>query len=128
MNYTDEDMTGYLKAVIITVIFLLALSGKCNNSGNIPVPESKFTSDIHQTDVRAVLSTESTCFAVLFSVNKSGSNPAVFAKNKIAFDSRLIKQRLKTLGKNSEVIIPFHQLHINFQLIPSKQDDPPDLS
>lgn len=128
MKYTDEDMTGYLKAVFITVIFLFALSGAHSNSGNNSITESKFTSDVHQTDVRAVLTTETTWFAILFPVNKPESNPTVNEKNKIAFDSRIIEQRLKTLGKSRGVIFPSPQPHIDFQLIPLKQDDPPDLS
>jgi len=128
MKHNEEDMTCYLKTVVITIIFLLALSGTNSNSGNNSILESKLTSDVHQTDVRAVLTPETTCFARFFPVEKPESNPTVNEKNKIAFDSRLFVQRLKTLGKNCEVIIPFHQLHINFQLIPLKQDDPPALS
>jgi hypothetical protein len=128
MKHPDEDITCYLKAVVITIIFLLALSGTGSNSRNNSVPESKLASDVHQTDVRAVLAPETNCFAILLPVNIPESNRTVNEKNKIAFDSRLFEQRLKTIGKSCKVIIPFPQLHINFQLIPLKQDDPPALS
>ena len=128
MKHTDEDMTCYLKVVVITIIFLLAISGIDSNSRNNSILESKLTSDVHQTDVRAVLAPETTCFAILLPVDIPESNRTVNEKNKIAFDSRLFEQRLKTIGKNRKVIIPFPQLHINFQLIPLKQDDPPALS
>ncbi len=128
MKHTDEDMTCYLKTVVIAIIFLLALSGTDSNSRNYSIPECKLTSDIHQTDVQAVLAPETTFFAVLLPVDIPESNRTVIEKNKIAFDSRLFEQRLKTIGKSHKVIIPFPQLHINFQLIPLKQDDPPSLS
>jgi hypothetical protein len=128
MKHTDENMTCYLKVVVFTILFLLALSGTDNNSRNNSVLESKFTSDVHQTDFRTVLAPETTCFALLLPVSISESNRTVSEKNKIAFDSRLFEQRLKTIGKSLKITIPFPQLHINFQLIPSKQDDPPPLS
>ena len=128
MKHSEEDITGYLKAVVITVICLLALSGTSSNSCNNSIQESNLTSDVHQTEVRAVLPTGTTFFALLLPVDKPKGNRTVNEKNKIAFDSRLFEQRLKTLGKSRKVIIPFPQLHINFQLIPLKQDDPPALS
>jgi hypothetical protein len=128
MKYTDKDMTCHLKAVVITIIFLLALSGTDSNSRKNSILECKLTSAVHQTDVRAVLAPETTCFAVLLPFDIPDSNRTVIEKNKIAFDSRLFEQRLKTIGKSHKVIIPFPQLHINFQLIPLKQDDPPSLS
>ncbi len=128
MKQTDENMTCYLKVVVIAILFLLALSGTDSNSGNISIPESKLTSDVHQTDVRAVLAPESACFALLLPVDIPAFSRTVNEKYKISFDSRLSEQRLKTIGKNHKVIIPFPQLHINFQLIPLKQDEPPALS
>ena len=128
MKYTDEDITCFLKSFVITIIFLLALSGTDSNSGNNSILESKLTSDIHQIDVRAVLAPETTCFAILLPVDIPESNRTVIEKNKIAFDSRLFDQRLKTLGKSRKFIIPFLQLHISFQMIPLKQDDLPSLS
>lgn len=119
-------MTGYLKAVVITVICLLALSGANSNSGNNSILESKLTSNVNQTDVQAVLTPETTCVAILLPIDKPESNLKVNEKNKIAFDSHLFEQRFKTLGKRCDIIIPFHQLRINFQLNPLKQDDPPD--
>jgi hypothetical protein len=128
MKHTGEDMAYYLKTVVITIILLFALSGTNSNSGNNPIPDSKLTSYIYQTHVQAVLAPETTCYAVILPVDIPESNRTVIEKNKIAFDSRLFEQRLKTLGKSRKVIIPFPQLHINFQLIPLKQDDPPALS
>ncbi len=128
MKHPDVDMTCYLKAVVIAIIFLLVLSGNDCNSRYNPVFESRLTSDIHQTDVRAVLAPETTCFAIFLPIDIPESSRTVNEKNKIAFDSRLFEQRLKTIGNSSKVIIPFPQLHINFQLIPLKQDDPPALS
>ncbi len=128
MKHTDEDITCYLKAVVITIILLLALSGNDSNSRNNSIPESKLTSDVHQTDVQAVLARETTCFAILLPVDIPEGNRTVNEKNKIAFDSRLFEKHLKTIGKSRKVIIPFPQLHINFKLVPLKQDDPPDLS
>jgi hypothetical protein len=128
MKHTDEDMTCYLKAFVIAIVLLLALSGTDNNSRNYSIQESKLTSHIHQTDVQAVRAPETSFFAVVLPVDIPESNRTVIEKNKIAFDSRLFEQRLKTIGKSYNVIIPFPQLHINFQLIPLKQDDPPSLS
>jgi hypothetical protein len=127
MKHTDEDMTCYLKVVIIAVICLLALSGT-SNSGYNSIRESKLTSDVHQPDVQAVLVTGTTFYAVLHPVEKSECNRTVNEKNRIAFDSRLFEQRLKTLGKSRNVIMPFPQLHNNFHLIPLEKDDPPALS
>lgn len=128
MKHTDEDMTCYLKTVLITVICLLALSVSNSKSGNNSILESKLTSDVHQTDVRAVLAPETTCFAILLPVDIPESNRTVNIKNKIAFDSRWFEQRLKTIEESRKFIFPFLQLHINFQQIPLKQDDPPALS
>jgi hypothetical protein len=127
MKHTDEDMTRYLKIVVITVICLLALSGTNSHYGNNPVSESKLTSGIHHASIQAV-TPETTFFTILFSVDKPECNLMVHERNKVAFDSRLAEQRLKTLGKGCETIIPFPRRHINFQLIPLKQDDPPGLS
>jgi hypothetical protein len=128
MKHTDEDITCYLKAVLITIILLFALSGTNCNSRNYSIPECKLTSVVHQTDVRAVLPTGATFFAILLPVDKPKGIQTINEKNKIAFDSRLFEQRLKTLRTSREIIIPFPQRHINFQLIPLKQDDPPALS
>lgn len=128
MKHSEEDMAGYLRTVVIAVFFLLLLSGTSNNSRNNPVRESNLTSGIHQADVRAVLSSGTTFFAVFHPVDKPDFNRTVNEKNKIAFDSRMFEERLKTLQKNREIIIPFPQLHINFQLVPLKKDDPPALS
>lgn len=128
MKPSDEDMACYLKAFVIAIVLLLALSGTDNNSRNYSIPECKLTSDIHQTDVQAVRAPETSFFAVVLPVAIPENNRTVIEKYKIAFDSRLFEQRLRTLGKSHKVIIPFPQLHINFQLIPLKQDDPPSLS
>jgi hypothetical protein len=121
-------MTCFFKAVVITIFFLFVLSGTDSNSGNNSVPESKLTSGVHQTDVRAVLAPETTYFAILLRIDKTESNRTFNQRNKIAFDSRLFEQRLKTIAKNRQVIIPFSRLPFNFQQIPLKQDDPPALS
>ena len=128
MKHTDEDMTCYLKVVIIAVVCQLALSGTSSNSGYNSIRESKLTSDVHQTDVQAVLATGTAFYTVLLPVDKPECNRTVNEKNRIAFDSRLFEQRLKTLGKNRNVIMPFPQLHNNFHLIPVEKDDPPALS
>jgi hypothetical protein len=126
VNPDSEEMTSYLK-VVITVVFLLALSGTRSISCNNSIRESNLTSDVHQMDVRAVLPTGIPYFAIPLPIDRP-KDQTVNEKNKIAFDSRLFDQRLKTMGMSLKVIIPFPQLHINFQMIPLKQDDPPSLS
>ncbi len=128
MKHTDEDMTCYLKAVVITIIFLLALSGTDRNCGNNPIRKVNLLQVFINLMFGLYLLVEQPFLQYFFPLINQKGNQTVNEKNKIAFDSRLVEQRLKTLGKSREIIIPFPQLHINFQLIPLKQDDPPALS
>jgi aspartate-semialdehyde dehydrogenase len=87
MQHTDDDMTRYLKTIVFAVICLLALSGTGRKSGNTSIQEIKFTSDVHQTDVRAVLAAGISIFAILLPVDIPQSIRTVNEKNKILEES-----------------------------------------
>jgi len=129
MNQTEKNLNWCLKTAVFMILCLVAFVAIGNQNSEIDSFQGNIlTKDVQTITAHAILTTP---------IVSMTSIPAIFTptdkchfniNNKIAFDSRLCIQRLMTLQKNREIIIPLHRFRNYLPVIPPNKDDLPDLS
>jgi len=126
MNQKDTNLICCMKTTVFMIFCVLAFS-TARDSGQGDYKRAALTPEVRHTTWQAIQN-PANHFITDFSVHSSENKNPFGVNYKFDFTSRLIHQRLITLGKNRETIIPLHTIRYYLKLIPANKDDLPDLS
>lgn len=129
MDQTEKNIIHCLKTTVFMIFCLLVFSAGANrDSDQDSIRGNMLTSEVRQISAHAILAPVTDGVTTIQLISTPDHKSRFGAINKLTFDTRLFNQRLITLRRSRETIIPLHIFRYYLPVIPANQDDLPDLS